>query len=283
MLIKPTREDGEKYLSFAYALALDPARSGYPTYTDGIKTKADFAEAFEKGFCSRHRGNLMYAENGKVAGWIQFTHLEEDAYLQTEIFNIAGDIRQALSEFMSYCQEHYHGCTLYLGFPAENTEAVSYLSERGWERAEESLNGVLFLDSYRILPSDSRVVKVDRENFSDFRRLHSPVEAGMYWNSDRLYEDLEQWEIYLCYREGQPAGAIYYTDEDVLSEIFGVDFPEGQFDAEAFRSLLTEALNRCKGSGKKYMVFFHDDESQSITLDMGFTCVGRYVLHTGEV
>ena len=36
MLIPLKREEFDKYIDFAYALALDPARSGYPTYTDGI-------------------------------------------------------------------------------------------------------------------------------------------------------------------------------------------------------------------------------------------------------
>lgn len=278
MLIKPTREEGEAFIGFAYELALDPARSGYPTYTDGIKTKEDFIDLCRRGLTRDDRQVLLYLEEGVVSGWIQFTHLKEDAYLQTDIFNIAGDIRQALTEFASYCQEHYHGYTLYFGFPADNKEAVSYLAECGWTCVEQSFNDVLFFDRYQTQPVDSGILKVDRKNFADFRKLHEPIEEDMYWNSDRLWEDLEHWEIFLYYRDQRPAGAIYYTDEDVLVEIFGVDFADNRFDEDVFRRLLTKALNDCKESGKKYMVFFNDKESQSITLDMGFHCVGEYVL-----
>ena len=47
MLIKATLEDIKKYGEFAYSLALNPAKSCYPTYADGIKTKTDFFKAAE--------------------------------------------------------------------------------------------------------------------------------------------------------------------------------------------------------------------------------------------
>ena len=100
MLIKPTAEEAERYIDFAYELALDPARSGYPTYTDGIKTKEDFAETCRYAFSYDGREVLLYLENGVVAGWIQFLFEKEDCYLETNIFNIAGSVSAALKEFI---------------------------------------------------------------------------------------------------------------------------------------------------------------------------------------
>lgn len=42
MLIKAELKDIEKYGDMAYSLALDPTKSCYPTYKDGIKTKKVF-------------------------------------------------------------------------------------------------------------------------------------------------------------------------------------------------------------------------------------------------
>ncbi len=42
MLMKATVEDIKKYGGLAYSLALNPAKSCYPTYGDDIKTKKDF-------------------------------------------------------------------------------------------------------------------------------------------------------------------------------------------------------------------------------------------------
>lgn len=283
MLIKPAREEREKYIDFAYELALDPARSGYPIYTDGIKTKEDFVDLCLRGMTRNNCQVLLYLEEGVVSGWIQYTFLEEDAYLQTEIFNIAGNIAQALSEFTDYCEENYHGYTLYLGFPAENKPAASFLAASGWMCIERNYNDVFFFDRYEIQPEISDIVRVRKDNFGEFRKLHEPIESEMYWNSDRLYEDLDNWEIYIYCRDGAPVGAIYYTDEEVLVEVFGVDFAQDRFDEEIFRALLIRALNACKESGKKYMVFFNDEQSQKIALDIGFTCVGQYVLHIRKI
>ena len=37
-----SKEDFLQYADFAYALALDVTKSGYPTYCDGVKTKTMF-------------------------------------------------------------------------------------------------------------------------------------------------------------------------------------------------------------------------------------------------
>lgn len=283
MLISPTAQEAEEYIDFIYGLALDPARSGYPIYTDGIKTKEDFIESMRKGFKDAHRGNFLYAENGTACGWIQYSFLEADRYLQTEIFNISGSITNALSEFIRFCEANYGGYTLYLGFPAENREAISCLEAAGWTCIEKAYNDVIFFDSYVPGPEDDAVVRVDRENFADFRILHGPVEKDMYWNSDRLYAALDEWDIYLYYRDGVPSGAVYYTSDAVSAEIFGVDFRNERYDETVFKKLLTRVLNACKETGKKHMVCFNDDLTQKAILEMGFRCVGQYILHIREV
>ena len=42
MLVPLQEKDFDQYIDFAYELALDPTRAGYPAYFDGIKTKEDF-------------------------------------------------------------------------------------------------------------------------------------------------------------------------------------------------------------------------------------------------
>ena len=39
MLIPLQEKDFDKYVDFAYELALDPARTFYPVFFDGIRTK----------------------------------------------------------------------------------------------------------------------------------------------------------------------------------------------------------------------------------------------------
>lgn len=283
MLIKPTAEEAEKYIDFAYELALDPTRSGYPTYTDGIKTKEDFINIVKRGLERQDNQILLYNENGSISGMICFYFVPEDLYLQTVIFNIAGDTTTALDEFTKYCEEHFAGYTLYLGFPGDNVHAQSYLSKNGWTCLDRCFNDVLNFEYYNLQLENGNVVTVNRENFSDFRTLHALVEKDMFWNSDRLYEALDEWQIFLNYQNGKPNGAIYYTDKDILVEIFGVDFIEEKFNETVFRQLLIRVLNECKQNEKKFMVFFNDEESQKTVLELGFTCVGEYVLYIRQV
>ncbi len=50
MLKKLQEQDFDRYVDFAYQLALDMTKSGYPTYADGIKTKDDFVARAREAF-----------------------------------------------------------------------------------------------------------------------------------------------------------------------------------------------------------------------------------------
>lgn len=280
MLRKTTIGEAEQYIGFAYELALDPARSGYPTYTDGIKTKEDFIDLCRYAFTRDDREVLLYIENNIVSGWIQFLFEKEDRYLETSVFNIAGDFSRALKEFIEYCNENFADYSICMGFPGNNQAANRYLTEIGWSCEEQSYNNVLFFDQYELHPEDSNVVRITKENYSDFRKLHEPIEGSMYWNSDRLYEALEEWEIYVYFEDGEPAAAIYNRDSQVLMHIYGVDYKNNVYQPKAFRLLMAKALNECKRNGKKYMVFFGEQQDQQDALELGYTCVGEYVLYT---
>ena len=283
MLIKPTAEQAETYIDFAYSLALDPSRSGYPTYTDGIKTKEDFIDHCRYAFTRDDREVLLYVEDGEVKGWIQFLYEEEGRYLETGIFNIAGSIRGALEEFVAYCKDNFGNYDICMGFPGENREAIGYLTEIGWVCEERSYNDVLFFDNYDLLPEDGNVVRMTKENYPDFRMLHEPIEQNMYWNSARLYEALENWGIYVYYEDGVPTAAIYNRDAEILMHIYGVDYKDDLYRPEPFRALMASALNDCKRSGKKYMVYFGDHRDQEEVLKLGYSCVGEYVMFAKRV
>ena len=89
MLIKATLEDIKKYGEFAYSLALNPAKSCYPTYADGIKTKTDFFKAAEGAIAKETYELLLFSMDGNIEGWISYYWIPEDKYLQLYEFNIS--------------------------------------------------------------------------------------------------------------------------------------------------------------------------------------------------
>ena len=60
MLIKATREKIEQYMDFAYTLALDQRRSGYPLFSDGVSTKEQFVRHVWNGYENDDRDILLF-------------------------------------------------------------------------------------------------------------------------------------------------------------------------------------------------------------------------------
>ena len=283
MLSPLLERDFEKYIDFAWELAQDQTRSGYPTYTDGIKTKQDFIRREKEAFSKDYEEILLFEQDGQVEGWIHYCVIPQDNYLDLCTCNVRKNTKTALEEFFTYVQEHFSGYELYLGFPRCNTEAISLLQERAFDCIEESFNDVLFLDTYELLPEASQIVPVTKENFDDFRLLHDQTTEPMYWNSDRLFSALDNWKIYLYSANGITKGAIYYMDEKVMLEIFGVDFLDNVYDSTVFKALLTKSLNEGKRSAAKHFCFFTDQNSHPDSLELGFHPVGEYVCYWKKI
>lgn len=279
MLKKLEEQDFDRYVEFAYELALDVTKSGYPTYADGIKTKDDFVARARKGFSHENEEILLYERGGKVVGWIHYYYLPEDHYLDTNSFCVAEGTKEALKEFTAFARKHFPGSELYLGFPEENREAVTALAAYGFERIEESYNDVLDLDRYTLLPENADIILITRENFRLFAEIHAQHKDDMYWTSQRILNAIDEWRIFVLMREGKAAGAIYSRifEDKTVSEIFGTDFANGVYDSGVYRDLLTAMINDDKRRGVKHMVFFNEENSQSDALACGFRRVGKYV------
>lgn len=252
-------------------------KSGYSTYCDGIKTGEMFVERLLKTFGRDTEETLVFENAGAVQGIISYYWIPEDRYVQTFCFNINEGTRQALSEFQAYVREQLPGFDLYMGFPVENREAVEYLAGNGFECIEDDYNNTAFLDRLEKIPVSGSMIHINRDNYDIFRRLHSQIEGDMYWNSDRIFENLDDWMIQVREKDGIPQGTVYYRAiEDWWYEIYGIDMNNDEYDPEVFSDLLKAALNDSRSRGCKAMTFFCDEEYEKITVDCGFTCIGNY-------
>jgi len=278
MLKKAEKHELEEYMDFACGLALDRTRSGYPTYTDGIKTREDFASRAMRGFEDENEEILLFRQDGEVRGWIHYFYIPEDKYLQTVAFSVSEGTREALAEFLDYMRSRFSGCELYLGFPAENTEATAALSEAGLECISDNMHCDAALAEYEPREESSDIVPVTRENFPLFAELHSQYEGDMYWSAARLREALDEWRIFMLMRGGRAAGAVYCTDFAggiPCAEIFGIDIREG--GSPVRRALLTAALNCEKRRGMRHLLYFAEKAELADVLACGFRSVGGYV------
>ena len=279
MLLECTKNDFEQYIDFAYELALDLSKSGYPTYRDGIKTKPMFVERLLQAFEREDEQMLLFVLEGKVQGLIHYFWIEDDRYIQTNAFCINEATEQALSEFLSFVGERFKGYDVFLGFPAENQNAVDYLSGRGFECIEDDFNNTAFLDKCDF-PENREIIQIDKEKYDIFRILHSQIEGDMYWNSDRIFDALDNWIILVKERDGKPQGAVYYSEAgDAWFEVFGIDIDCGRYDPELYKDLLRAAIMNAKHRGGNVMTFFCEKEYEAAALECGFMCVGNYRLY----
>ena len=156
------QSSGETY---AYELALDLSKSGYPTYCDGIKTKQMFIERLRKTYERNEEQMLLFVNNGAVQGLIHYYWIPDDLYLQTNAFCIHEATEQALSEFLSFIGERFKGYDAFLGFPAENQKAVNYLSGCGFECIEDDYNNTAVIENIH------RITESYYSQFGDFHKF----------------------------------------------------------------------------------------------------------------
>ena len=278
MLVKAEKEDIEQYMDFAYSLAMDQTKSGYPLWSDGISTKEEFVNHVWKSYHNDDRDILLFIIDGVVEGWIQFFYIEQDRYLQTNGFLINSDAEQALTEFLEYAREYFAGYDLYLGFPKRNSNAISFLQKTGCRLIEESYHDIFVFDGFAVQPEADGIVKVTESNYFEFKKIYQ-TDPDTYWNSERIFSTLNEWLIYLLYRENIAVGYICAKD----GEIFSLGYHNDVFDKSTYKALVTVILRDLKAVGYKHMTFFNNEESQPAALELGFSCVGEYVLYVKSV
>lgn len=263
MLRIPTANEFEEYSERAYMLALDPSRSSFPSYADGIKTKEDFLAIAKRGFESENEEIYIFEHGGEMRGWIHFYVLTEDKYIGIEAFETDGFEKEQFADFVALLKEKYTGYEVTAGFPSQNERAVSAAIENGFEIIEESAVNILFFSDYEPQSESGRVEPLTKKNLAVFAKLHDKVE--MYWNTKRLTEAYfggDKWRIYLTEKDGK-AAAIYFVYAENIAEIFGLDFSDG-FDGTAAEELLTAALNEAKKNvSAKAMYWFTEDERET--------------------
>ena len=278
MLIPCSKSEFEKRIDFFYSLATNLTKSGYPTYCDKIKTKEMFIERSLMAFERDTEEMLLFMYEGEIQGVIQYYTIPDDRYLGMVAFNIAKATEQALSEFLQYIDEKYAGYEAYMGFPCENRTAVEYLTSQGFVCIENDFNNTAFPDKINNLPQHSDIIKIGKENFEKFGFLHSQIEGDMYWNSERILENLDEWVVFVKEENSKPQGAVYYRDlKDNWLEIFGIDIDNDEYNPSVFKELLETAVVSAKQRNAEFITFFCEEEYEEITKECGFLCIGNYL------
>lgn len=279
MLRRLTKEEAQKNLDFAYALACDQTKSAYPTYADGIKTRADFISRTMLAFERTHEELLLFEADGCAEGWVHYCALPEDQCVMFHAFGARRLAARVIDETIAYLALKYPGCTLEFGMSAQNREMIAHLEALSFEKLEDSLVNTLRFADYLCQKEADGLARITRENFADFAALHAVHDEDMYWNNARIEPEVDKWDIFVMKHGETPVGAICAYCLDGSMEIFCVDYQENRFDETVFAALLTKLLNEGKRSGVKNLTFFCEPEEQKTVEACGFSYVGGYRLY----
>ena len=276
MLQKLSEKDFDKYIDYVYSLATDITKSSYPTFCDGIKTKKDFIAFSKNSFNKKNEEILLFIKDEKVLGWIHYYFIPKDKYLTIFSFQVESDFETAMAEFLSFCVNKFPSYELWMGFSDKNTQAVNYLSNNGFTLIESSYNDVFDFSNYVCEIDPLNVTELTKDEFQQFSKLLGDSRDDAYWTAEKIFEEFDKWNIYVTRKNGEITGAIYYIDEKLMLEIFGVNFLNGQFDENIFRSLMVKCLNEGKKSGSGFIDFFSEEKEHPVLLELGFKSVGEY-------
>lgn len=278
MLVKATYKDIETYGEFVYSIALDLSRSAYPTYADGISEKEEFFQNLRKSIERENYELLLYFSENRMEGFISYYWLEEEQYLQLFSCNINAGTKQALGELVAYLEENFIGYEWYFGFSKNNKEAVEFLQNNGFSCIEDDYDTNIDFTNYELREENSNVLRITKENFEDFRSIHSLDEENTYWTSERICENLDEWELYAYYEDNAPVGVLFFMGDEEYLEIYGIEYKGRIYREDIFTALMITALNEGKRRGIKYMTYFCADELEAVQ-KLGFHYVGAYVCY----
>lgn len=273
MLKEANEKDLDKYMDYIYNLATDITKSGYPTFADSIKTKDDFVRFSKASFKHENEKILLYLINNEVKGWIHYYYIEEDKYLTTFSFEAEEKLSEMLSEFYQFAIDKFKGYTLWIGLSDKCIDGINFFNDNSFSLVEESTNLTFDFSLYEPLIESPNIERLKKSDYNEFKKLHD--KQDMYWDSDHIYDKFDSWNIFI-YRENKEIKAqIYYIDEKIMLEIFGVDFKES-FDEEIYKKLITKCLNEGKKQNSLYIDYFAEDYEVSILLLLGFRNTGKY-------
>lgn len=252
-----------------WPVALDLTHSAYPTYTDGIKTREDFAEAIHRAHQADWGEVLVHVHEGAVNGLLVID-VADDEFVSLHVCLTRAHQPECLAEALAHVAGKHPGKTLWLGFAPENAEMLAFAQANGFMLLDDTVNWNIALADWQPVQPDMPVLPVTGENYAVFRALWT--DKTMYWNADRIEAALDRWMLFVT-SDGR--GAVACLDEGVMLEIFGSQYHNG-YDGAVHRALMTACLNAAKAQGAQYLTYFSDRTEAAVMQSLGFRRVSDY-------
>lgn len=278
MIIEINEEPFEEVVLFCWELARQKSNCGFPRFDNFEQLSARFLRTLQ------HPEDkiLAYYEFGTLTGVLNLYVEAENKYLQTigGIFTQA-DFSVVANQFLNYISQRYHEFELYLGFPKEYMAANQYFNAIKAEIVDASMTMKLLPTDYIKTVPTHDVISLTEADYSEFATFHDYHNPKVYWNSERIFEKIEQWNIFLCKVHDKIIGDIIIRQNlgDTEKEIYGISIDADYKNIGLELSLLTFSLQHTLTPDIEKVLFFVDETDTAqyeATLKTGFKQVDTY-------
>lgn len=241
-------------------------------------TNADVIKTMDQQISNADGELFGIYEGNKLFGVVSYFWIVTEEYMQTTIFLIEGRYDEVAAFAIKHMKNGRENYKLFIGMPAENIEAIDFLSKAG-KLSENSMNFILESYEAKYIQND-KVIKIECHNFPDFELFYEKyaIKYEMYWSSKNIFLEIDRFDIFAYVDQGEIIGCIFSKKGKTNQEIYGlfIDYE----DSRIYKSLLSELLHCIKVNSESLRVTYFIDPVDSLELsnaeDLGFCLQDTY-------
>lgn len=194
---------------------------------------------------------------------------EEARYIQVDDVN-----EKEAEEIWRHIEAEYPGFTV--DFCFHNTVApIPFLKKIGAEVLDDCIEARLVKKNLISLPT-GEVTAVDKNNFHLFEARHDENNPGMFWTSQRLLNDLKNWDIFATFdQKGEKMTGYAFLRSGW--EIYCVDAESLEEEITLISALVNKAFDANPDKEVLFMVDSNDYRQLGAALHLGFRRAGYYI------
>ncbi|WP_425445877.1 GNAT family N-acetyltransferase [Dethiothermospora halolimnae] len=279
MLRKLKENEIETAANLAYSLSKSPLTNSYPLRN----SQKEFLEKFKKFLKYPDDDLLGYFIDDELISVIYLNVLKKDLYLQTSGIFIKNNVEKIISIFVQYLNKNYKGYKAYIGYTKENEVAINSLLSHGFQIIDSSIDQRLKESEFR--PSDigHSITKINHTNYPSFAKYHDSKANDIYWNSEQIKKDFNNWIIYSYWVDSQIKGSIAARKSKMdlnELEIFALFIDKDIANKGIEEDLITVTLNDGfeNHNIKKALFFIESDDEKAFEYSkkLGFKVYSNY-------
>lgn len=276
MIIEVKEDFIDEVMTFAWEFASHQETCSFPKFKDF----EDLKKVFLRSLKSKEDTVLVCIENEVLVGVLNLQVKKEDLYLQSlgGIF-AKQDFNDVAKQFIEYLKVQYPNFKMYFGYPTENQVAITFLEKIEAELLDACLTMELKKEDFVRVSPRYEVIMLSNERYEEYAAFHDNHNPNMYWNSKRIFEHLDIWNIYVVIEHQKIIGSIFIRMNGSDSEIFGLSIDKAYKNQNLELDLLSISLEDCFSQNIECLLFFvnEDDQNQiDATLEVGFKQIDTY-------